>query len=55
MNLLLKLASALNAVYRIALFTWLLYCLVIQFKHRREIAERRGFELHNNSQRRIRK
>lgn len=45
MKLLFAVARGLSAAYRIALFTWLLYCLAIQFKHRREIVKRRGYDM----------
>ena len=44
MKLLLSVAGALNAVYRTFLFIWLIYCIYQQFKHRREIMERRQFD-----------
>jgi hypothetical protein len=44
MRFLLNVASGLNAVYRTILFTWLIYCLVQQFKYRREIIKRRHGE-----------
>lgn len=44
MRFLLNLAKGLSAAYRIILFTWLIYCLAIQFQHRREILKRREFE-----------
>lgn len=44
MTFLLNLAKGLSAAYRIILFTWLIYCLAAQFKHRRKILERRDYE-----------
>lgn len=36
---LVLIARYLNASYRIVLFLWLLYVLIHQFKHRRELVQ----------------
>lgn len=44
MKYLLSAARGLSAVYKVMLYSWLIYCIVMQVKHRRQVLQNRNFE-----------